>query len=54
MLILSSMELQGGHSGTGCHEHGSLWVMSCGDIITLFQRVLLMFSLGRGSDQSLQ
>lgn len=54
MLLLPSMELQGGHSGTGGHERRSLWVMSCGDIITLFQRALLMFSLGRGSDQSLQ
>lgn len=34
MLILPSTELQGGHPGMGYHEHGSLWVMSCGDIIT--------------------
>lgn len=54
MLILPGAELQGGHPGIRCHEHRSLWVMSCGDIITLFQRALLMFSLGTGSDQSLQ
>lgn len=33
---------------------GSLRVMSCRDIITLFRRALLVFALGRGSDQSVQ
>lgn len=33
---------------------GSLRVMSCRDIITLFQRALLVFALGRSSDQSVQ
>lgn len=47
-------ELRRGHLSIGCHERGSLWVMSCGDIITLFRRALLMFSLGRGSDQSVR